>query len=65
MQAGDTLGERLRELHRRALELVGRMREEEEKAIRELVETSHKMTYLGYVPAVYRYTSHPRSPYTR
>jgi len=43
--------EKLRELQRRALELVKRMSKDEEKLIREIAELSpNRVMYLGYVP---------------
>jgi len=41
----------LRELHRRALEMVERMSEDEKRLIKEIVEASpNSIMYLGYIP---------------
>lgn len=53
-EARHVLEERLRELHRKALEAAMRMSEEEKKLIKDLIESSYRMVYLGYVPAYYR-----------
>ena len=45
------LSAKLREMQRKALELVEKLSEEEKKLIREFVETSpNSIMYLGYVP---------------
>jgi len=48
------LEKRLRELHKKALEVAMRISEEEKKLIKDLVESSFRMVYLGYIPAYYR-----------
>jgi len=48
------LEERLRGLHRKALEAAARMSEEEKKLIKDLVESSFRMVHPGYIPAYYR-----------
>ena len=48
------LEERLVELHRRALEAAVKMSEEERRLIKDLVESSYRIVYLGYIPAYYR-----------
>jgi len=53
-EAKSALEERLRELHKKALEAAMRMSEEEKKLIKDLVESSFRMIYLGYIPAYYR-----------
>ena len=41
----------LKELHRKALEAVERISEEERKLIKEIVDSSqNSITYLGYIP---------------
>ena len=41
----------LKELHRKALEVVERISEEERKLIKEIVESSpNSIMYLGYIP---------------
>jgi len=52
--AGRVLEESLVELHRRALEAAMKMGEEEKRLIRDLVESSYRVVYLGYIPAYYR-----------
>ncbi|ADM27598.1 hypothetical protein Igag_0771 [Ignisphaera aggregans DSM 17230] len=42
------------ELHKKELEAAMRMSEEEKKLIRDLIESSYRMVYLGYIPAYYR-----------
>jgi len=46
---------KLRELHKKALEAAMRMSEEEKKLIKDLVESSFRMVYLGYIPVYTRY----------
>jgi len=46
--------ERLKELHKKALEVAMRMSEEEKKLIKDLIESSYRIVYLGYIPAYYR-----------
>jgi len=48
------LEERLRALHKRAFEVAMQMNEEEKKLIKDLIESSYRMIYLGYIPAYYR-----------
>jgi len=52
--AGRVVEERLAELHRRALEAAVKMSEEERRLIKDLVESSYRVVYLGYIPAYYR-----------
>jgi len=42
-------------LRRRALEVAWRAGEEERRLVKDLIESSHRMVYLGYVPALYRH----------
>jgi len=44
------------ELHKKGLEAALRMSEEEKKLIKDLIESSHRMIYLGYIPVHYKYT---------
>jgi len=53
-EAKRVLEERLTELHKKALEAAMRMSEEEKKLIKDLIEFSYRMVYLGYIPAYYR-----------
>jgi len=46
--------ERLVELHKRALEAAVKMSEEERRLIKDLLESSYRVVYLGYIPAYYR-----------
>jgi len=48
------LEEKLRVLHKRAFEVAMWMSEEEKKLIKDLIESSYRMVYLGYIPAYYR-----------
>jgi len=48
------LRKKLRTLHRRAFEVAMSMSEEEKNLIRDLIESSYRMVYLGYIPAYYR-----------
>jgi len=48
------LEEKLRALHKRAFEVMMRMSEEGKNLIRDLIESSYRMIYLGYIPAYYR-----------
>jgi len=53
-EAGRVLEERLVKLHKRALEAAMKMGEEEKSLIKDLVESSYRIVYLGYIPAYYR-----------
>jgi len=46
--------EKLVELHKKALEKAMNMSEEEKKEIKDLLESSYRMIYLGYEPVYYR-----------
>jgi len=46
--------EKLRELHKKALEVAMRMSEEEKKLVKDLIESSYRIVYLGYIPAYYK-----------
>jgi len=46
--------EGLAELRRRALEAAVKMGEEERRLIKDLLESSYRIVYLGYIPAYYR-----------
>ena len=50
MERGE-VGNVIRELHRRALEVAEKISEEEKRLIRELAESSSSVIYLGYIPA--------------
>jgi len=47
---------RFMELHKKVVELAMRMSEEEKKLIKDLIESSYRMIYLGYIPVHYKYT---------
>jgi len=51
-----TSSSKLVELRKKALEAALSTSEEEKKLVKDLVESSFRMIYLGYVPAYYRYT---------
>lgn len=51
-------GKRFKELHRKALEIVEKMCEDERKLIKEMVESSsNSIMYLGYIPVHIRVSS--------
>ncbi|MEB3692019.1 MAG: hypothetical protein G5Z43_001330 [Caldisphaeraceae archaeon] len=48
----------LKELHRKALEVVERLNEDEKKLIKEIIESSpNSIMYLGYIPVHLRGSS--------
>jgi len=53
--AFDRMFDRLGLLHRKALEAAMKISEEEKKLIRDLIESSYRIIYLGHIPVHYRF----------